>query len=57
MLIMFYQPFKTRNQFQYEKIGISNSSPRRHTNLRLRAAAASVRKIPASAATAFLTVR
>jgi hypothetical protein len=33
------QPFKTRNQFQNDQISLSDSSPRRHTNLRLRAAA------------------
>ena len=33
------QPFKTQNQFQNDQISLSNSSPRRHTNFRLRAAA------------------
>jgi len=33
------QPFKTQNQFQNDQISLSNSSPRRHTNIRLRAAA------------------
>jgi len=33
------QPFKTQNRFQNDQISLSNSSPRRHTNFRLRAAA------------------
>jgi len=33
------QPFKTQNHFQNDQISVSNSSPRRHTNFRLRAAA------------------
>jgi len=33
------QPFKTQNHFQNDQFIHSNSSPRRHTTLRLRAAA------------------
>jgi len=33
------QPFKTRNQFHNDQISLSNSSPRRHATLGLRAAA------------------
>jgi len=33
------QHFKTRNHFQNDQFSLSNSSPRRHTNIRLRAAA------------------
>jgi hypothetical protein len=33
------QPFKTQSHFQNDQISLSNSSPRRRTNLRLRAAA------------------
>jgi len=32
-------PFETQNQFQNDQFSHSNSSPRRHTNFRLRAAA------------------
>jgi len=32
------QPFKTQNEFQNDPTSLSNSSPRRHTHFRLRAA-------------------
>jgi hypothetical protein len=33
------QPFKTQNQLHSDQLSLSKSSPRRHTNIRLRAAA------------------
>jgi len=33
------QPFKPQNEFQNDQISLSNSSPRRHTNFRMRTAA------------------
>jgi len=33
------QPFKTQNEFQNDQISLSNSSPRLHTDFRLRTAA------------------